>query len=192
MTSGMDRFRQFVADFTTLVQEKGSQESELLSAGSDLLSDLIAVDDWLPEQFAIPGDGSYRQYLLYGDPLDRFSIVSFVWGPGQQTPIHNHTTWGLVGVLRGAELSQGYDLVDGKPMPTDTERLERGEIAKVSPVVGDIHKVANAIPDEASISIHIYGGNIGRISRSVYSETGEISDFISGYSSDVVPNLWAA
>ncbi len=32
---------------------------------------------------------------------ERFCVVSFVWGPDQATPIHNHTVWGLVGVLRG-------------------------------------------------------------------------------------------
>ncbi|WP_436644528.1 cysteine dioxygenase [Microbaculum sp. FT89] len=192
MTSGMHRLRQFVADMTRLVEKAGSQESELLARGSNLLRELIATDDWLPEPFALPDPDSYRQYLLYGDPFDRFSVVSFVWGPGQRTPIHDHTTWGLVGVLRGAELSQGYSLVDGKPVAAELERLDRGEVAQVSPVVGDIHKVTNAIPDQPSISIHVYGGNIGRISRNIYSETGEISTFVSGYSNDVVPNLWAA
>jgi predicted metal-dependent enzyme (double-stranded beta helix superfamily) len=45
--------------------------------------------------------------------------------------------------------------------------------------------------DQASISIHVYGANIGAVARHVFvPETGEVKDFVSGYSADVVPNLW--
>lgn len=47
---------------------------------------------------------------------ERFSIVSFVWGPGQATPIHDHRVWGAIGMLRGAEENQRYQLdADGIP-----------------------------------------------------------------------------
>jgi predicted metal-dependent enzyme (double-stranded beta helix superfamily) len=32
-----------------------------------------------------------------------------VWGPGQTTPIHDHRVWGLIGMLRGSEYSQGFE-----------------------------------------------------------------------------------
>lgn len=58
--------------------------------------------------------------------------------------------------------------------------------------IGDIHRVRNAYDDRVSISIHLYGGNIGRIRRSVYSaDTGQRKEFVSGYSNTMVPNLWA-
>ena len=61
----------------------------------------------------------------------------------------------------------------------------------VSPAVGDIHVVANALADRPSISIHVYGANIGAVRRHVFDpETGAPKDFVSGYSSDRVPNLW--
>ena len=48
----------------------------------------------------------------------RFSVVSFVWGPGQKTPVHDHRTWGLVGILRGAELRRPTTrAADGLPAP---------------------------------------------------------------------------
>ena len=56
---------------------------------------------------------------------------------------------------------------------------------------GDIHTIANALSDASSISIHVYGGNIGRISRSVFDPiTGEEKPFVSGYSNATTPNLW--
>ena len=40
---------------------------------------------------AQPHPQYYQQHLLHCDPLERFSVVSFVWGPGQKTPVHDHT-----------------------------------------------------------------------------------------------------
>ena len=66
-----------------------------------------------------------------------------------------------------------------------------GDIDMVSPRVGDIHRVSNVLDDRESISIHVYGANIGAVKRHVYDlATGHSSDFISGYSSDVMPNIW--
>jgi 3-mercaptopropionate dioxygenase len=92
-----ERFRQFIQDMTRLVEVAGGGEPRMVKDGSTLLKALIAHDDWLPDEFAVPSPERYRQYLLHCDPLERFSVVSFVWGPGQSTPIHDHTVWGLVG-----------------------------------------------------------------------------------------------
>ena len=177
------RLRDFVQSFTQLVEQVGSDEAGIFTHGKALLSELIAHDDWLPHAFAQPSNESYRQYLLYCDPLERFSVVSFVWGPGQHTPVHDHTVWGMVGVLRGAETCEEFerDASTGALRPTGEHRMERGQIDLVSPTIGDIHRVSNALDDRPSVSIHVYGGNIGRISRHTYQlPGGEIGTFISG------------
>jgi predicted metal-dependent enzyme (double-stranded beta helix superfamily) len=180
--------RDFIRDMTRLADE-GASEQRFLTEGAELLRRLIATDDWLPEDCAVPGP-RYRQYLLHCDPLERFSVVSFVWGPGQRTPVHNHTVWGLVGMLRGEEVST--EMKPGAPMtPGQVDRLRAGEVVAVSANTYDIHVVENALPDRASISIHVYGGNIGAIARSVFDpETGAQKRFVSGYDNVSVPNLW--
>jgi hypothetical protein len=65
---------------------------------------------WLPMAWSSLDFAAYQQFLLHTDSRQRFSIVSFVWGAGQATPVHDHTVWGLIGVLRGAEIAQGYHL----------------------------------------------------------------------------------
>ncbi len=75
-------------------------------------------DDWLPEDCARPDPQRYQQYLLHVDSRQRFSVVSFVWGPGQITPVHDHRVWGLIGMLRGAEYSQPYAFDAGRPHPS--------------------------------------------------------------------------
>ena len=187
----LDRLRRFVTETTKVVSES-SDESTIVTRVRPLLLDLVAHDDWLPEQFTVPHLTYYQQYLLHCDPLDRFSVVSFVWGPGQSTPIHDHTVWGLIGMLRGAEHSRGYTLdKSGLLIEADEERLEQGQVAAVSPAIGDIHRVSNAIADKASISVHVYGANIGAVKRHVFNPaTGAMKDFVSGYANSVVPNLW--
>ena len=66
-------------------------------------------------------------------------------------------------------------------------------VQAVSPHLGDIHTVATRLPDRPSISIHLYGGNIGTVRRHGFDPaTGAASEFISGYSAPMLPNLWAA
>ncbi len=183
--------RDFVAGMTRLV-ERARDEPTLLAEGRKLLAALIADDAWLPEAFSRPDPATYRQYLLYCDPLERFSVVSFVWEPGHRTPIHDHTVWGLVGVLRGAESCREYAPDGERIVARGLEHtMTAGMIEAVSPTVGDWHVVANALADRTAVSIHVYGANIGAVRRHmVDAASGEIRDFVSGYSSAVLPNLW--
>lgn len=179
----------FVAEMMRLLDRQPDQQAvDFLASVRDLIADLVATDDWLPASHAAPHPLYYQQYPLYVDPRARFSLVSFVWGPGQATPVHDHTIWGVIGVLRGAEHSQRYRIdAEGVPhVDGPLETLRPGDTSIVSAQHGDIHKVANAHADKVSISIHVYGGDIGTTSRHVYPlEGGPRRDFISGYSSPV-------
>lgn len=187
----LDRLRGFVTSLADLLAIN-NREDEILEAGGTLLSRLVSRDDWLPEAFAQPSAAGYRQYLLHCDSRERFSVVSFVWGAGQGTPIHDHRVWGLVGVLRGAERVENYRRRhDGALEQVGASTvLGAGEVEALSPHKGDIHRVSNARADGPSVSIHVYGGNIGAVERSTFDAAGRPKRFISGYANDVVPNLW--
>jgi len=187
----IERLRDFVGAISKLV-ETAPSEREILPEGSRLLKELIGVDDWLPARYAEPSMTGYQQYLLHADSRERFSVVSFVWGPGQKSPIHDHTVWGIVGILRGAEFEQSYTRTsDGRFVEQGAPaRLERGEVTAVSPEIGDYHRVSNAFDDRPSVSIHVYGANIGAVRRSMYEPDGTSKAFISGYSNSDLPNLW--
>ena len=187
----LDRLRDFVTGIGTLL-DRTRDERSLLEEGSTALGRLVAQDDWLPDAYAAPNPDRYSQYLLHCDSRERFSVVSFVWGPGQATPIHDHRVWGLVGVLRGAELSERFARYPdgGLHAVGAIERLEAGEVEAVSPSVGDIHRVSNAFDDRVSISIHLYGSNIGAVERATYDAAGTPKRFVSGYANAVMPNFW--
>lgn len=176
------RLESFVDELRALIDES-AVESEILARGGRLLGDLVRHDDWLPAAYAQPSRDRYQQYLLHRDSAGRFSVVAFVWGPGQATPIHDHRIWGLVGVLRGAELAQGFAFdPEGALRSTGPAHLlGAGSVDAVSPRIGDIHRVANAHDDRVSISIHVYGADIGAVERATYDVAGTPKPFISGY-----------
>jgi predicted metal-dependent enzyme (double-stranded beta helix superfamily) len=181
------RFRSFIQDMTQLVERHGADEPRMLEQGERLLRALVTHDDWLPEEFAAPSPEGYRQYLLHCDPLERFSVVSFVWMPGQKTPIHDHTVWGLVGVMRGEELCEEYS---PQAKPLGRHPVKPGDIDRVSPRIGDVHVVSNA-GTQTAVSIHVYGANIGAVRRHVFdAQSGATREFVSGYSNATIPNLW--
>jgi predicted metal-dependent enzyme (double-stranded beta helix superfamily) len=185
------RLRDFVTGFGSLLA-RATDERLILEEGGALLEKLVAHDDWLPDAYAVPDPVRYRQYLLHCDSRERFSMVSFVWGPGQATPIHDHRVWGLVGVLRGAETSEPFARDVGGAVRSAglPELLSAGQVEAVSPSVGDIHRVANAQADAVSISIHVYGANIGAVERATYGVDGTAKRFVSGYANATLPNLW--
>ena len=170
----LEKLRHFIQEVDAL-HRQFTDESPLLEAVAQRLARLVRQDDWLPDEYALPHPHHYQQYLLHADSGQRFSIVSFVWGPGQATPIHDHRVWGVIGMLRGAEENQRYRLdATGLPVADGIAgRLSPGEVEKVSSRDGDIHRV-----------------NIGAVKRAVYTPEGLIKPFISGYSNRHLPNIW--
>ncbi len=185
----LKRLHAFVSALGEVI-DRDRDEADILAGGHILLADVVAHDDWLPDAYAQPDPVHYRQYLLHCDSRERFSVVSFVWGPGQATPIHDHTVWGLVGVLRGAERVESFTRdASGGLVAGPVEILRTGQVDAVSPTVGDIHRVTNADAG-VSISIHVYGGNIGAVRRATYAASGAAKPFISGYANATLPNIW--
>lgn len=184
--SGLDpfgaAFLEFVSTMTGVIAI-GAGEGEVLDVGSVALGALLAEEGWLPESHARPLEGTYAQYLLHRNDETGLTIVSFVWGPGQSTPIHDHGTWGLIGVLRGVECSQAYDRGPGGTLLRSGEVVEarRGDIDRIVPGSREIHKVWNPSADEVAISIHVYGRDVSTVERHAFDEDGNARPFGSSF-----------
>jgi predicted metal-dependent enzyme (double-stranded beta helix superfamily) len=176
-----------LTDFCRAVEQAVTRHGAGEAAAADVARALPALlhdPHWLTGPWQQAGDEAYQQHPLYIDPAGRFSVVSFVWGPGQFTPIHDHGVWGVIGVLRGAERAQRFRRRgDGRLEPLGSTRLmQAGDIDLLKPSEGDIHRVANALADRVSISIHAYAADIGAVSRRTFAEDGTPQRFVSGYS----------
>jgi 3-mercaptopropionate dioxygenase len=109
----------------------------------------------------------YRSYPLHTEPDGSFSIVALVWRPGQVTPIHDHVTWCVFGVVQGIEHEELFrlDEEDECLVEVGTCTNRSGDVNGFAPP-GDIHRVRN-VGTETAISIHVYGTDVSRIGSSV-------------------------
>jgi 3-mercaptopropionate dioxygenase len=109
----------------------------------------------------------YRCHVLHTEPDGSFSVTAMVWRPGQVTPVHDHVTWCVFGVLQGIEYEELYAVsADGRYLQ-EVGRSENltGEVSGFAPP-GDIHRVRNS-GDGVAISMHVYGADITRLGSSV-------------------------
>ena len=109
----------------------------------------------------------YRCHVLHAEPDGSFSVTAMVWRPGQITPIHDHVTWCVFGVLQGVEYEEIFALRRHGTVLAEVARNANGtgEVSGFAPP-GDIHRVRNH-GDDVAISLHIYGADISRLGSSV-------------------------
>jgi 3-mercaptopropionate dioxygenase len=121
----------------------------------------------LTPQQRIGDPETYKSEVLHSEPDGSFSIVALVWLPGQVTPIHDHVTWCVFGVIQGMECKELFELSRQRTCLVEAgDRVNRtGEVSGFAPP-GDIHRVRNA-GDLTAISIHVYGSDVARIGSSV-------------------------
>ena len=112
----------------------------------------------------------YQSHLLYAEPGGSFSVSAMVWLPGQQTPIHDHVSWCVTGVLQGREYEEVFALADGGGALEIVARNlnPAGSVSGFAPP-GDIHRVRNT-GDDVAISMHVYGADISRLGNSIRRE----------------------
>jgi len=118
-----------------------------------------------PEHFRSDPD-HYARNAIFVDDNNLLSLYALVWEPGQWTPIHDHGTWGVVGVHEGvlqessfihinASTDQdpdGINLVDGGVI-----LLPPYSVTSFVPNPDHIHVTGNPSPDKRVVSLHLYG-----------------------------------
>jgi predicted metal-dependent enzyme (double-stranded beta helix superfamily) len=117
-----------------------------------------------PGQLA--GDpAGYQSHLVHAEPDGAFSVVVMVWRPGQATPVHDHLTWCVTGVLQGAEYEEIFAFRGDHLRVVARNQNPVGTVSGFAPP-GDIHQVRNGGAGVA-VSMHVYGTDITRVGSSV-------------------------
>jgi len=136
-----------------------------------------------PRYCALQPDAPYGSWLLHLDRASGLSVVLDVFGPGQIAAIHNHRCWGAFVCVSGAERERSYAMRDGALVQSATRLMHAGDVAVVLPPGDAFHQVECASA-QASVSLHVYGADIGRLERLRW-EDGRALAFRSGYSNDL-------
>lgn len=151
------------------VTRRGLPSAGTAARVGDVLREHLPIVDVLTEDELAGDPEGYSQHVLHIEPDGSFSIVGLVWLPGQVTPVHDHVSWCVVGVVQGTESETLYrlDERDGDACLVESGRSEnppRSVCAFAPP--GDIHRVRN-VGAGTAVSMHVYGADIGRLGSSI-------------------------
>ena len=113
----------------------------------------------LAPQHCLGDPQAYRRHLLCACPRGTYTALALVWEPGQASPVHGHSAWCAVGVVRGVATEARFSMDDaGRPRatPDGVLRHEAGAALLSRPGDAGVHVVRN---DEADtlLTIHVYG-----------------------------------
>ena len=107
----------------------------------------------------------YSRNLVYDAPDASLSLYTIVWSPGQWTPVHDHGSWGVVGVLEGVLEERSYVRLTPESVGEEGIHLVRGGVillgrgAVTSFVPNPDHIHVTGVPPERPrvVSLHLYG-----------------------------------
>ncbi|MCP2246488.1 cysteine dioxygenase family protein [Lentzea aerocolonigenes] len=153
-----------VGDLRTAVV-RGGDDHAVAARVARALTGHLADPLLLDPEHREPDPDHYRQHVLHVEPDGSFSVVALVWLPGQETCIHDHVSWCVVGTYVGEEEETTYRLVGDRLVQMGINRTPQGVASYLVPP-GDIHKVCNS-SDSVAISIHVYGADIGLLGTSI-------------------------
>jgi len=106
--------------------ELTDSEREILLIGRDLMTRLVASEDWLPAAFATAETGKGLQYQLFSDVLERFTVVATVLFPGAGLLVEQSSHWEIAGGLSGSVSRQARDR--GARAKAEVRILRPGEV----------------------------------------------------------------
>ncbi len=116
----------------------------------------------LPAEVCEPRPDCYARRLIHSSEEPGYDVIAMIWGPGQGTPLHDHAgVWCVEGVYQGEIEVVQYDLVEesGTRYRFQAQEAIRAHIGMSGSLIPpyEYHTIHNRLPDEASISIHVYG-----------------------------------
>ena len=150
----------------TAQSHRQSAPADCVLALAPLMLDLIDhAGTFLQPGHYRSSDVSYTRNLIYEAPDKGLSLYSLVWLPGQWTPVHDHGSWGVVGVVEGVLEERSYVRLSpdrGADEEIDLVRggivlLRRGSVTSFVPNPDHIH--VTGVPQERprAVSLHLYG-----------------------------------
>jgi predicted metal-dependent enzyme (double-stranded beta helix superfamily) len=143
-----------------------TEPADCVLALAPLMLDLIAhASAFLEPRHRRAGAAHYARHLVHDAGDGSLSLYAIVWQPGQWTPVHDHGSWGVVGVVEGVleerswvrltpdrGADTGIDLVRGGVI-----LLAPGAVTSFVPNPDHIHMTGVPVERAPVLSLHLYG-----------------------------------
>jgi predicted metal-dependent enzyme (double-stranded beta helix superfamily) len=131
----------------------------------------------LPDCVHEPITDHYARRELYRSPIHGYSVVAMTWGPGQGTPLHDHSgLWCVEGVWDGKLEIVQYELLEnegGRFRFRAAGGIHAGPGSAGSLIPPhEYHTIRNASTDAIAISLHIYKAEMACCAKFVPESPG--------------------
>ena len=141
--------------------EAGDQHAITAALRNTLCALIRDHDVQLPDCVHEPIVDHYARRELYRSPRHGYSVVAMTWGPGQGTPLHDHSgLWCVEGVWDGELEIVQYELLEnegGRFRFRAAGGIHAGPGSAGSLIPPhEYHTIRNASPDAVAVSLHIY------------------------------------
>ena len=161
----MNALESFVAEAVARTGDRRAP-ADCVLALAPLMQQLVAqAGSFLQPQHYRSDIDHYARNLVYDAPDASLSLYTLVWLPGQWTPVHDHGSWGVVGVLEGVleersyvrvspdrGLDEGIELLRGGVI-----LLSAGAVTSFVPNPDHIHVTGVPTERQRAVSLHLYG-----------------------------------
>ena len=98
----------FVSQATAHAGDRADPADCVLAIAPLMLELIERAPSFLEPQHYRCDPDHYARNLVYDAPDASLSLYTLVWLPGQWTPVHDHGSWGVVGVLEGVLEERSY------------------------------------------------------------------------------------
>jgi 3-mercaptopropionate dioxygenase len=155
----------FIAQAAALSRRHSDPADCVLGLAPLMLELIDQADTFLAPQHYRSDPNHYARNLVHDAPDGGLSLYTLVWLPGQWTPVHDHGSWGVVGVLEGVLEERSYvRLSADRGADTGIELVRGGVIllgrrAVTSFVPNPDHIHVTGVPPKRprAVSLHLYG-----------------------------------
>lgn len=179
----------FVADARRIMEVEGGiadREAAVMQL-EPLLRRALDGPGWTDPRYATVVDGGRPGFRYYQNEDGSLNVYGALFRPGHPTPVHDHVTWGIIGVYSGRQHTTRYRRLDDGATPgqcaVDLHSdgvLTHGATYPLLPP-HDIHRIEIVGPEEG-LSIHVLGADLKRQRRRIFDVAAGTCEEVEGVS----------
>lgn len=171
----------FVDDARRVLDAAHGDRQHVVRELTPLVERVLWDDGLFDARYRAEPENGRPRYLYHSAHDGSLQVYVVEFAPGMPTPVHDHVTWGLIGIAGGRQRTARYRRTDDSSDPTratleliEDTVLERGAVYPLLPP-DDIHRI-ETVGDTPSYSLHVLGVDLGRQKRNIYDpETGAVT-----------------
>ncbi len=180
---------EFVEDAKRIMEtsEGASDRESAVRALEPLLRRALDGPGWEDSRYATITESGRPGFEYYRNPETSLHIYGVLFRPDAPTPVHDHVTWGIIGVYSGTQRTTRYHREDDGSVPgqcqitevTD-DLLTHGATYPLLPP-HDIHRI-EVVSAEPGLSIHVLGADLKLQRRRIFDVAAGRCEEVEGVS----------